>query len=278
MTEGVSGVLTSPMLPPRALIGMVHLQALPGSPRAARDVAAIAKIAADEARILADTGFDALIVENMHDAPYVNAPHAPETVAAMVRAALAVREAVPELPLGIQVLSFGHLEALAIAHAVGAQFIRVENFVYAHVADEGLLPNAAAGELLRRRRAIGATNIKVFADLKKKHASHALTSDLSVADAAHAAEFFGADGVIVTGAFTGAATSPEDVAAAQNATKLPVLVGSGVEPSQLATLFQHADALIIGSWIKRGGLWSNPVDRKRCQQLVRAAANSKKHK
>lgn len=275
MTEGARADLTSIMLSPRALIGMVHLQALPGSPRSAKSVAHIAKIAAEEARILAEAGFDAIIVENMHDAPYVNAPHAPQTVAAMTRAALAVRDAAPKLPLGIQVLSFGHLEALAIAHAVGAQFIRVENFVYAHVADEGLLPNAAAGELLRRRRAIGATNIRIFADIKKKHASHALTSDLSLADAAHAAEFFGADGVIVTGAFTGAPTDPNDVAAAKAVTKLPVLVGSGVEPSQLESLFQHADALIVGSWIKRGGLWSNPVDRKRCTQLVKAATKAK---
>lgn len=264
------------MLPPRALIGMVHLQALPGSPHASKSVADIAKLAADEARILADTGFDALIVENMHDAPYVNAPHAPETVAAMTRAALAVREAAPKLPLGIQILSFGHLEALAVAHAVGAQFIRVENFVYAHVADEGLMPNAAAGELLRRRRALGATGIRVFADIDKKHASHAITSDLSLADSAHAAEFFGADGLIISGSFTGSPTSPADVALAKRSCGLPILVGSGVEPSQLDSLFEHADALIVGSWIKRGGVWSNPVDRKRCQQLVRAADKARR--
>lgn len=262
------------MLPPRALIGMVHLHALPSSPHASSSVADIASAAAREARILADAGFDAIIVENMHDAPYVNAPHAPETVAAMTRAALAVREAAPKLALGIQVLSFGHIEALAIAHAVDAQFIRVENFVYAHVADEGFLPNAAAGELLRRRRSLGASHIKVFADIKKKHASHALTSDLSLADAAHAAEFFGADGVIVTGAFTGAPTDPNDVAAAKRASSLPVLVGSGVEPAQLDSLFQHADALIVGSWIKRAGVWSNPVDRQRCVALVKAARTS----
>lgn len=264
------------MLSPRALIGMVHLRALPGSPHSRLSPHEIAKRAAHEASVLADVGFDGLIVENMHDAPYVNAPHAPETVAAMTRAALAVREAAPKLALGIQVLSFGHLEALAVAHAVGAQFIRVENFVYAHVADEGLLPHAAAGALLRRRREIGATNVQIFADIKKKHASHALTSDLSLADAAHAAEFFGADALVVTGAFTGAPTDPNDVAAAKVATKLPVLVGSGVEPSQLHSLFQHADALIVGSWIKREGLWSNPVDRKRCTQLVSAAAKPRR--
>ena len=37
---------------------------------------------------------------------------------------------------------------------------------------------AAAGELLRYRRAIGATNVKVFCDIKKKHSSHAITAGI----------------------------------------------------------------------------------------------------
>lgn len=252
---------------------MVHVAALPGSPRHARGISEIARAAAAEARILAAAGFDGLIVENMHDAPYVNGPHGPELTAAMTRVALAVREAAPKLVLGIQVLSMGHLEALGIALAAEASFIRVENFVYAHVADEGLLPTATAGELLRRRAAIGATGIRVFADIKKKHASHAMTADLSLADMAHGAEFFGADGLIVTGKFTGDATSPTDVAEARRAVggRLPVWVGSGVTPAQVAPLFEHADALIVGSAIKSGGVWSNAVEPSRCRALVRAA-------
>src|SRR5262249_39315371 len=157
---------------------------------------------------------------------------------------------------------FGHDEALAVALTGGAQFIRVENFVYAHVADEGLLPNAAAGSLLRYRRAIGAGHIKLLCDVKKKHASHALTADVTIGDAAHTAEFFGADGVVVTGAFTGEPTDPADVRSVREATALPVWVGSGVRPDQLGGLV-HADAFIVGSYIKQGGVWSNPIDAAR---------------
>ncbi|MFN0133924.1 MAG: BtpA/SgcQ family protein [Phycisphaerales bacterium] len=259
------------MLPPRALIGMVHVQALPGSPGARLSIDRIARLAADEAAVIADCGFNGIIVENMHDRPYVQPPHGPETVAAMTLAAHAVRFAAPKLALGIQVLSSGEREALAIALAVGGSFIRCENFVFAHVADEGLMDRAAAGPLLRYRRQIGAAGVRIMCDIKKKHASHALTGDVSLAEAVRAAEFFRADGVIVTGVATGRATSPADVREAREATTLPVLVGSGVTPEQVAPLFDAgADALIVGSSIKRAGKWDRPIDPARCRALARA--------
>jgi len=245
---------------------MIHVAALPGSPRAKRTLADTERAAVAEAFILAKAGFDALIVENMHDAPYVNA-HDPETTACMTRVALAVRAALPRMILGIQVLSLGHNEALAVALAADAAFIRVENFVFAHVADEGLMPTAVAGELLRYRRRIGAERVLVMCDVKKKHASHAITGDVSIADACRAVEFFGGDGVIVTGAHTGDATNVDDLDEARTATTLPVWVGSGVTPPQVGPLLERADALIVGSSIKRGGKWSNPVDPPRAKAV-----------
>lgn len=254
----------------KALIGMVHVGALPGAPLHRLPVDELARQAAAEARLLADAGFDAVIVENMHDVPYVHAKHGPEITAAMTRAALAVREAV-DLPIGIQVLSGGEREALAVAHAAGGLFIRCENFVFAHVADEGLLAKACAGELMRYRRTIGAEGIAVCCDLKKKHASHAITADLSIGEAAHAAEFFGADAMIVSGGFTGGAVDHDDVRTVKAATSRPVLVGSGVTAESAAELLQTADALIVGSAIKSGGHWSQPVDAVRAKELVRRA-------
>lgn len=50
----------------------------------------------------------------------------------------------------------------------GFQFVRAEGFVFGHVADEGIM-ESCAGELLRYRCNIGAQDILVFADIKKKH-------------------------------------------------------------------------------------------------------------
>jgi len=261
-------------LGPKALIGMVHVGALPGAPASQDTVPMLAMRAVNEARLLADCGFDAIILENMHDRPYVHGRQGPEVVAAMTRVAVEVVTAV-DLPLGIQVLSGGEREALAIAQAAEAQFIRCENFVYAHVADEGLLTEAVAGPLLRYRRAIGATEIAIMCDIKKKHASHAITGDIGIEACAHTAEFCGADGVIVTGSFTGSPTDPAEVDRVRAAVKLPVWVGSGVEPAQLGRLFESADALVVGSWIKHDGLWSSAPDERRCRELVAEAGRAR---
>jgi membrane complex biogenesis BtpA family protein len=260
------------LLPRGALVGMVHVGALPGTPRASLSLGAIVEAAVDDARTLAKAGFDAVMIENMHDVPYVHGTQDPAVVAMMTRVGLAVREVLGEIPLGVQILSGGNREALAVALAVGARFIRCENFVFSHVADEGLLDRAEAGPLLRYRRSIGAEHVRIFCDLKKKHASHAITADVSLADAAEAAEFFGADGLIITGVATGRPTSLDDVAEARRASTLPVLVGSGVTPDSAASLLEHADALIVGSWIKAGGVWTGAVDATRAAKMVKAVA------
>src|SRR6185503_10323390 len=151
--------------------------------------------------------------------------------------------------------------ALAVALACGASFVRVEGFVFAHIADEGLIEGSAA-LMLRYRRAIEADHIRVFADVKKKHSAHAITADIDIAETAKAAEFFMVDGVIVSGMATGEPANPNEVAAVADAVSVPTLVGSGITAENIG-MFAKADAFIVGSPIKKGGLWSNPIDLER---------------
>lgn len=244
------------------LIGMVHLLPLPGSPGWQGDVGAVVERARQDAAALAAGGCDALLVENMGDRPYLKGRAEPEAVAAM---AVAVARVVEEgLPTGVQVLAAANREALGIAVACGCAFIRVEAFAHAHVADEGWL-DACAGELLRARRALGA-DVEIWADVKKKHSSHAVTADLTLAETARQVAFLEPDGLVVTGARTGEPTSLEDVRAAA-AAGLPVAVGSGVTDQNAAALAGAADALIVGTWLKQGGDWQAPVDPARVRRL-----------
>jgi membrane complex biogenesis BtpA family protein len=158
----------------KALIAMIHVRPLPGTPRWTGPLAAVVEQAVLEARVLTEAGFDGLLIENMHDVPYLKGEVGPEITAAMTAVGVAVRAASP-LPLGVQILAAANRAALAVAQACGAQFVRVENFAYAHVADEGLMADAEAGPLLRYRRQIGADGIAIMADVKKKHSSHAIT-------------------------------------------------------------------------------------------------------
>lgn len=253
---------------PRALIGTIHAQALPGTPASRLSVAAIASAAAEEAEIYAKAGFHGLILENTHDRPYLKgAAVGPEIVSAMSIVGAEIRRAVP-LPLGIQVLAGANRAAMAVAHACGAAFVRVEGFVFAHVADEGLI-ESSAGDLLRYRRAIGADDVLVFADVKKKHSAHAITADVDIAETAKAAEFFSVDGVVVSGAATGSPADPDEVEAVSAAVHVPTLIGSGITAENLGR-FRAADAFIVGSSVKSDGVWSGTLDPARTRALVDA--------
>ncbi len=251
----------------RALIGMLHVGALPGTAAAHHGVEKLIQQMVAEARVYRDAGFTALAIENMHDRPYLKGGVGPEVTAAMTVVGREVKRETG-LPLGVQVLAGANREALAVAHAIGAEFVRVEGFVFAHVADEGLI-ESCAGELLRYRRQIGAERVLVFADIKKKHSAHAITADVSLAETAQAAEFFLADGVIVTGAATGAEASDAEVNAVREAVSLPVLVGSGITPDNLAR-FSAATGFIVGSSVKQGGRWDRALD----PDAVRAVAHA----
>jgi hypothetical protein len=252
---------------PRALIGVVHLQALPGTPASKLNIAAITSIAVQEALEYKAAGFHGVMIENTHDRPYLKTSVGPEIIAAMAVIGAEIRR-VTSLPLGVQVLAGANTSALGVALACGASFVRVEGFVFAHVADEGLI-ESSAGALLRYRRAIGADHVRVFADIKKKHSAHAITADLDIVETAKAAEFFSVDGVIVTGIATGQPAEPDEVNSVGRAVSTPTIVGSGVTAENILH-YSDADGFIVGSSIKKDGLWSNPIDGVRARALVRA--------
>jgi membrane complex biogenesis BtpA family protein len=257
------------------VIGMIHVPALPGTPSALLGgMKHILEKVEHETELFNKHKVHGVIIENMHDTPYcLEKDLGPETAACMAVLANKVRSILPRnVPVGVQVLAAANRSALAVALAANLQFVRVEGFVYAHVADEGWI-NGCAGPLLRYRHQIAAPHIAVYADIKKKHSSHAITADVSIAETARAAQFFQADGVVVTGSSTGDPASAKDLhdvyAAVHN--HLPVLIGSGVTPDNMAE-YKKATGLIIGSYLKQGGLWQNDIDEDRLTHVMEEAA------
>jgi membrane complex biogenesis BtpA family protein len=252
----------------KPIIGVIHVGALPGTPASALTVEALTELAVREAALYRDGGVDGLMVENMHDVPYLRGSVGPEVVAAMSIVARAVKlEAA--LPVGVQILAGANLESVSVAHAAGLDYVRVEAYAFAHVADEGLIQSSAA-ELLRFRRKIGAEGVRVWADVKKKHSAHAITADVSRGETCEAVEFMRGDAVIVSGSATGAPPRAADVKEAQSHCRIPVLLGSGVTPENVAEFYDDADGFIIGTYFKEHGLWSNTVEPARVERMVEA--------
>jgi hypothetical protein len=67
------------------------------------------------------------------------------------------------------------------------------------------------------------------------------------------------------------ATPISDLSAARKACALPVLAGSGATATSVREVLSVANAVIVGSDLKHGGVWSNPLDPVRIETFVRAA-------
>jgi len=245
---------------------MIHVAALPGTPAYDGNREKIFTTAIEEGKIYRKAGVDAILIENMHDRPYLNRRVGPEIVAFLTVIGHELKRSV-NLPCGVQVLAGANREALSVALAAGLDFIRAEGFVFTHIADEGQI-DADAGPLLRYRKQIDAEDILVLTDIKKKHSAHAITQDISLADTARAAEFFLSDGIIITGTMTGMPVKERDLQEVKSVTSLPVLVGSGVTLKNVGQYLPLVDGLIVGSHFKEQGKWFNRVEYDRVAQFI----------
>ena len=259
----------------KPIIGMIHTDALPGTPKSKNDLNSIIKKAKKEAEIYKKAEVDAVKIENMHDLPYLNKNVGAEIISAMTVIGCEVRKILRNMPVGIQILAGANKEALAVAKAAKLDFIRAEGFVFAHVADEGIM-ESCAGELLRYRKQINAENIFIFTDIKKKHSAHAITSDVNIKETASAAEFFLSDGIIITGTATGEEASIKEIEIVKKQVKIPVLVGSGVTIKNIESYLTIVDGLIVGSYFKKGGFWENELDYERVRKFMDKVKNIRK--
>ncbi|XP_036141448.1 uncharacterized protein F13E9.13, mitochondrial isoform X2 [Monomorium pharaonis] len=236
----------------------------------------IVENATKEALLYADCSLDGILIENMHDVPYIKQKDiSPEIITMMTRICTEVRRITPQnIACGVQILAGCNKEAIAVAKAARLQFIRAEGFVFSQVADEGFI-DSNAGTLLRYRKQIDAENVLIFVDVKKKHSSHMITSDVSLLETVKAAEFFLADGIILTGNATGEETNVKDLLEVREciASKLPLLIGSGVTLNNVDNYVNAADALIVGSHFKIAGHWKNALDPVRVRAFVEYLKN-----
>ncbi len=256
----------------KVAIGVIHSLPLPGAPEyEGRPMAEILDFAVAEGLRYRDAGLDGLIVENHGDIPFAKPEDlGPETAAAMAVMTDRVKQATG-LPVGVNVLANGAVVALAAAMAGGADFVRVNQWANAYVANEGLIEGPAA-KAMRFRRYIGARHVRIFADVHVKHGAHAIVADRSLAELARDVEFFHADVAIATGQRTGDAASLDELAGIKRATSLPVVVGSGVTMANVGDILALGDGVIIASSLKRDGVWWNPVDPDRARTFMAEVA------
>jgi len=251
----------------KPVIGMVHLQPLPGSPGyTGRKMEPIIEKALDDARALVAGGVNGLIVENMWDLPYfVGSEVPPEEMTAHAVAARKIVEAV-DVPVGVNVVHNGGVVTLAIAVAAGARFIRVCLLTGARVWDTGELDHGCAARLIRKRKELGAEHIKILADVDKKHS--VAFPGIDLATHIEWTEFYLADALIISGKMTGSAPDLDKVKQARQLARRPILLGSGATEDRIVDFLKYADGAIVGTYFKVDGIAENPVDVNRVRKFM----------
>lgn len=252
----------------KAIIGMIHLPPLPGTPGGKNATfEELSAYALAELDRLQTGGANAAIVENFWDIPYLPNKVPSITVATLAAVAGQVK-AKASIPIGVNILYNDFENELAVARAIDAAFIRAEVFVDTAYCESGII-EPSCSYIIRERSAICADKVAIFADIHGKNTSPMWQRPLI--DAAIDAQDRGkADAIIITGAGTGKSASIEDVKEVREQTRIPILVGSGVNPATVKALFEFCDGAIIGSYFKEGGNINKPTDVERVKELVSA--------
>jgi uncharacterized protein len=256
------------ILPDKFLAAVIGVLPLPGAPRYAGNSKAVISRALEDLELYLEAGADVIVLENSYDLPYIKPPLDPLAIALMKRIAKEARNRF-DGPIGVQMLEAANESALEIACEADLDFVRVEGYVFAHVGGAGLI-EGCAGRLLRKRAEFGCRHIKVFADVNKKHCSHALTADLDLNDVVKQAEFFLVDGIVVTGPRTGESPELRELRRVKESASVPVVIGSGMTSQNISRYMPWADGFIVGSNLREDGQFLGRLDSQRLRTFMGA--------
>lgn len=250
----------------KPIIGMCHLPALPGDPEfdSAGGMRAVVEHGRREIQSLQAGGVDGILISNEFSLPYLTSTE-PITAIAMARV---VGELLGELtvPFGVNVLWDG-VASIDLASATGAAFVR-EVFTGVYASDFGLW-NTDVGKSARHRVRVNAQSTKLLYNIVPEAATYLANRDL--AQLTKSTVFNGApDGLCVSGLTAGAGTDTQALRTVkENAGDVPVFVNTGVRPETVAESMQYADAAIVGTWLKKDGIFANNVEAGRVAELMK---------
>lgn len=230
---------------------------------------AVVEEAVQRASLLADHGFEAVMVENFGDEPFFADSVPPVTVASVTACVSAIRQAVPAR-VGVNVLRNDALSAVAVAAAAGADFIRVNVLSGSMNTDQGPIVGRAA-EVARARVRL-TPELQVWADVFVKHASPPPGATLEQS-ALDTWERGGADALVISGTGTGHAPDLDRFErVAKVVPEAPLVVGSGATSHSLGRLLAVANHVIVGTALEVDGRPGAPLDPVRLEEFAAAAS------
>lgn len=249
----------------RPIIGMCHLNALPGDPLFDMKLGmrSIIEWARKDLLALQNGGIDAVMFSNEFSLPYVTSVDT-VTVAAMARI---IGELMSEIrvPFGVNVL-WDPAASLDLAVATGARFVR-EIFTGVYASDFGLW-NTDCGAVVRHQHAIGAQNVKLLFNIVPEAARY--LADRDIVDIARSTVFNNRpDGLCVSGLTAGVPSDTQILKTVKEAVpETMVFANTGVNPENLAEQLDIADGAVVGTTFKYDGVFENHIDESRVKAFM----------
>ncbi|MFW6038113.1 MAG: BtpA/SgcQ family protein [Candidatus Saliniplasma sp.] len=245
------------------LIGMVHLDPLPGSP-GYDDSHDIVESALQDARALEGGGIDAVLVENYGDKPY-SLKVSEETYDAFLKICSELKDEI-DTPMGVNVLRNDWKSALRTADKLDLDFARVNVYTGITMTEQGMIEGES--DKIQRFKKDNRINASIFSDIHVKHGKTLYPESIETA-ALDAVERGCADAVIVSGPRTNEPVNIDDLKKVKDTVEVPVLVGSGVRLSNVKEILRYSNGAIVGSAFKHGGITDNKVSQTRVENFTR---------
>lgn len=249
----------------KAIIAMLHLQAMPGDPGydKKKGMKWVIEKARQDLDALQDGGVDAIMFSNEYSLPYLTKVNC-ETVAAMARI-IGELQSYISIPYGVNVL-WDPIASLDLAAAVDAKFIR-EIFTGVYASDFGLW-NTNCGAVVRHQHEIGAENVKLLFNIVPEAAQYLAARDIK--QIAKSTVFnCRPDALCVSGLTAG---SPTDMSVLktvkETVPETVVFANTGCRKETIEGLLQIADGAVVATTFKYDGKFENQVDKSRVKEFM----------
>ncbi|GHH98623.1 BtpA/SgcQ family protein [Neobacillus kokaensis] len=253
-------------------LAMLQPEPMPGSFRhSGMPFEEIIQISVEEVAMLQRNGFDGYIIQNRNDAPVKQIAN-PETIAYMSVLGYVLKEKFPNMIQGILV-NWDGVASLAVADAIGADFIRVEHlYTGVEVGYAGLL-EAQCVDICNLKKKLGS-KVPVFADVQEIHYEQIGRKEIS------AAAWDTIQNAFADGLFLGGKNADESIEIIQKIRKkiggnVPVFLGGGATGNNIARLLEYYDGVSVGSWVKNGNM-KNPIDEEKAKIFIAEVEKAKK--
>ena len=256
----------------KPIIGMVHLPASPGQPLASSnlDFKRSLELVRTDTMALIEGGIDGLLFCNERDLPYT--AKLKSEVSAWTGFMIGSLYSELDIPFGVNLL-WDPIASIETAAATGASFVR-EVMCGSFASDMGILtPDPAL--IAETRTRLKAEDLALLTNIVPEFANS--LGGRSVAELAKSAEYFGFDGILISGPVAGITFDMQHIVDAKKVvSSIPVIANTGVKLENLSETLKIADAVIVGSSLKIDGSTFNAIDAKRVKKFMSMAVDIRK--